>query len=250
MSMKKLFLTSALLCTGIEAATILPSAVTFADDTGDTSPTAVNIAEPRQANGSGGFVANGNSFTVVARARGNENQNTQQIVSIVDFDISGLSTTEVNSPGFTAILSLDYMGSLNDSQPAIAVLVGQVASNDAPDFDLGFDDGDEGSAGVETTVALNTQTLLSNVSASSNLLGTGESTPLTADVTAIVVDWFNNPASNNGLIFFFEDDDSSQGAYFDNLQIDTIPEASTATFIALSVITGVFGMRRRSGKNA
>lgn len=235
---------AALLAGAAHGATmILPGTFTFVDDLGNTSPTTGNLAEPRKNDGTDTFVATGNTFDVVARSRGNTGQNTQQIVTIVGFDVSGLSSTEVNDANFMATLNLNYTGHLNDVQPSINARVGQVASDAAADFDLGFDDGDQlSTAGI---AALNSVELISNVSASSNGLSTGQFIPRSVDITPIVVDWFNNPANNHGLVFFLDNTNASQAAYFEDLSIVTevVPEPTSLGLFALGAMA--FGMRRR-----
>ncbi|MGJ8725774.1 MAG: PEP-CTERM sorting domain-containing protein [Roseibacillus sp.] len=219
--------------------------VTSVDDLGDTAPTAGNIGEPQVSNGMGGFVPTGNAFTVAARSRTNLNQNNRQIVTVVDFNVSSLTIAEVSDPAFVATLALDYVGQLNDLNGPIGVSVGQVASNAALNFDLGYDDGDGGS--TAGTIALNTTTIL-DVGAGatpSGAVATGDSVPYTVDVTPIIVDWFNNPTNNNGLIFFMDDAGAAQGAYFNNLQITTaVPEPSTALLGCLA-LAGLIGARKR-----
>ena len=210
------------------------AAVSVSDDGSATDVGSVAVAgTPLEGNG---------DFFI--RERRNSGQSNRQISSFFQFDVSTLTVADVTTPGFTASFRIDYESQLNGNvgSNSAAAILGLVASGDGwdtsgtdyPLHDWGFDEG------TNTTIALNTQTLIADIAGL-----TAPSDDLTVDVTAAVTGWVDGSINNYGLVLFINELEA-QGAGFSNpeLVIDLpVPEPSSLALAGL----GFFGflVRRR-----
>lgn len=151
---------------------------------------------------------------IIARERSTDTQTTRQILTYVNFDLSGLDSNYVNQAGYQATLTLDYLEQLNTSK-SMEVRVAPVHS-----FTNAVWADAVGSYPLATWVSpansggqnLGTYGLevLANVATTDPAATTNE---VVVDVTDIVKDWINGSTTNNGLVFFGTTD-QAQGAGF------------------------------------
>ncbi|WP_372795053.1 hypothetical protein [Pontiella sp.] len=161
------------------------------------------------------------SYDFAVRERSNAGQGDRRIVSYVKFDLSGLSTSLVNSVGFQSLLTLDYSTRLNTSNNG-SVRVNQVAgsntwSNVAGSYPLAEWHAASGAVGLE---------VINNIKVLDPAAATNE---VVLDVTGWVQDWVNGTAPNNGLAFFIPGL-QAQGAGFTFTSLDSRLYGTEITF--------------------
>ncbi|MEI6894971.1 MAG: DNRLRE domain-containing protein [Colwellia sp.] len=145
----------------------------------------------------------------------------RSVVTFFKFDISGLTLEEVNDPGFSASLVTDYTFRLNTVNSSGAASVGRITTawdtsgNNNPLFSYAFDNSSQtlNAEDVQVLIAdiLNTSPTVSDIS---------------VDFTSVVRGWVDGTYDNHGLAIFINGN-GSQGAGFDNLTLEVIPEPST-----------------------
>ena len=158
---------------------------------------------------------------VVARERRNQSQQDKRIASFLNFDVSSLTASLVNSSEFSASFEADFDSRLNTVNN-MSVLLGQVGTawdamaGSLPLFEL---------AGTSTNQGI----LVNNVR--TNAFGT-----YTLDVTDIVRSWVNGGSTNNGLVVFGSAP-VYQGAGFNNVGLTVfIPEPTSIAIFALGIL--------------
>ena len=183
--------------------------------------------------------SNGNPWRYGARERDNQAQTNRMVATFLQFDTSSLSSADVNNPAFTASFSIDYVGHLNNVNPGMDVGLGQITGGTWDDT------GGNNPLYTWATGSSNVQTVVQNTNSQPNAIN-----GITLDITGIVQDWVNNPATNQGLALFgyLEAGNGgilTNGGYFDNVVVETstIPEPATG-------VLGLFGalaltLRRR-----
>lgn len=158
---------------------------------------------------------------VIARERQNQNQQDMLIASFIQFDISWLTASIVNSSLFSASFDADFAARLNGSNN-MSVMLGQVGNS--WDYSMGslplFD-----FAGLSTNPA----TLIGNVK--TDAFGT-----YSLDVTSIVRDWVNGNTINNGFVVYGKEK-VYQGAGFNNVALQVeVPEPTSIAILALGIM--------------
>jgi hypothetical protein len=190
-----------------------------------------------------GTVDPGGAASYAARGRGDTSQNSQQVVSFFQFDVSSLSVADVNNPGFSADFRIDYtfrINTLNDFSVEVGRNQGDAWDSTSgslyPLHDWGFDDE------TSTVAAADRKVLIASV------LGTDPTvTDVTADVSDIVKGWVEGTNDNWGFVLYY-DANSFQAAGFENPElVITIPEPSTIGLLILTVL-GLTLSRRRCSK--
>lgn len=144
------------------------------------------------------------------RERRTASETDRRISTFLNFDVSSISSAEVNQPGFSVALTADYDFRLNNINSAPAV-VGRVTNgawngtSTLPLHSWGIDD----SADLATMIA--------------DVSGLNPPASVSADVTDIVKDWVEGTHANYGLAVFI-DTLEFNGAGFSNPQlIVTLP---------------------------
>jgi hypothetical protein len=144
-----------------------------------------------------------------------------RIASFIQFDLSSLTATIVNSSNFSAIFYADLVDTLNSSN-ALEIMIGQVV------------DGNSWSSSTDPLFSwannsINESTFVDNV----NGLALGSQD---LDVTNIVRGWVNGTSENNGFVVYGAER-AYQGAGFDNARLQVeVPEPSTIAIFALGII--------------
>ncbi|MBK1854962.1 sulfatase-like hydrolase/transferase [Verrucomicrobiaceae bacterium 5K15] len=155
-----------------------------------------------------GNVASGDSpadSDIYIRERVSSTQTSQRISSFLNFDVSGLTVSDVSDPNFSATFTADYEFQLNNVN-ATAASVGRVTNGawdgttTQPQHSWGIDD------------AVDVTTLIADISA------LAPPSSVSADVTDIVKAWVNGSHSNYGLVVFI-DELKSNGAGFSNVRL-------------------------------
>ncbi|WP_372846133.1 hypothetical protein [Pontiella sp.] len=151
---------------------------------------------------------------IIARERSGDTQTNRQILTYVNFDLSGLDSAYVNQAGYQAILTLDYLeqlNTLNNMEVRVAPVhsfTNAVWSNTAGSYPLATWVSPADSAGQDLG-SYGIQ-VLANV----KTVNPGDAiNEVVLDITDIVKDWVNGTTVNNGLVFFGTTD-SSQAAGF------------------------------------
>ncbi|WP_411847004.1 sulfatase-like hydrolase/transferase [Roseibacillus persicicus] len=140
------------------------------------------------------------------RERRNASEVDRRVSSFLHFDVSGLSSAEVNIPGFSATFTADYDFQLNSSNPGATAVIGRVTNGawdgatSLPLHAWGRDDA------VDRTI------LIPDIAA----LPPGAS--VSADVTSIVRGWVNGTTDNFGFAVFIEELESN-GVGLSNAQL-------------------------------
>lgn len=165
----------------------------------------------------------GVSESYVIRTRSNTGQTDRIIATFIRFDVSSLTISEVNSPGFYASFDIDYVSSINDNE-------------EDHNFDLGrntIDDWTWDSSGDNNPL----YSWIDDVGS----VGTfgqfsGASTKpqsLTLDITSTVQGWVNDDFDNLGLILYGNAVDPSHqnGFGFTGAEINIVPEPSSVVLL-------------------
>ena len=134
------------------------------------------------------------------RERRSATQVDRRISTFLNFDVSSLTTAEINSPGFSVSFTADYEFQLNNLNSTAAILgrVTNSAWNDTTTLPLhtwGIDN-----AGDRTTLIADISTLTPHASVS-------------ADVTSIVSGWVNGTIDNFGFVVFVGDLESNAAGF-------------------------------------
>ena len=178
----------------------------------------------------------------VARSRQTINQNTQQLVTFFQYDLSTFTPADTLNPLFSASFSIDFLGRLNTlAGNDLTVSIGRNVNGawtsspgTLPLHDWGFEDGDGAPPSLPPADGI---TLVNNVR--TDAFGT-----INVDVTNIVSDWING-TPNNGFVLYYNAN-VFQGARFDNVVLDVVvPEPGTMALAALLLPIGVFYYRKR-----
>lgn len=158
------------------------------------------------------------SAEIAAQERGTDTQTSNQGVSYLKFDLSGLSPEQVNDPDFSAVFSIDYVGRVNGTQNmevGMSVVASANTWSDTP-----------GDYPLATWVApANINAVGSPLSADyiliENVLTTAPTgQAILVDATADVRNWVNGVTANNGYVIYGTYD-TFQGADFSDATLFT-----------------------------
>lgn len=162
---------------------------------------------------------------IVARERANVTQDSIQIRTFIEFDLSSISADQVGNPDFNARLLIDFVTRLNTVND-MSVMIGRVfGRSDSGNSDGFFGDAwttepgslplfEWGRSTGESTDPENDEdrfVIVENIKV--DALGTRE-----ADVTDIVASWVNGTKDNNGFSVA-GDIDAFQGAGLNNARL-------------------------------
>lgn len=161
----------------------------------------------------------------VVRSRSNIIQNSQQVASFLQFDLTSLTAYQVNAASFSAIFEIDYVSQLNTVNAGLDVAVGRNTSgawdstgSNNPLHDWGWADESGGSVTADQLGVLVTEVSTA----------TPPSNNIQIDVTSTVKDWVNGVNSNDGFVLFGLDN-VAQGAGFSNASL-TVNKTPLVTF--------------------
>lgn len=155
---------------------------------------------------------------IAAQERGDDSQLTNQGVSYLKFDLSGLTPAQVNDPNFSAIFSIEYDGRVNGTQNMeVGMRVVDTTntwSDTVGDYPLAtwVAPANGGSTGSPLSADY---ILIDNV-----LTTTPTGQAILLDATADVQNWVNGTINNNGYVIFGTYD-TFQGADFSNATLLT-----------------------------
>ena len=169
------------------------------------SPTTTYVTDAQNTPTTGASNVNSGDIPTDAdlyiRERQTAIETNRRISSFLNFDVSSLTVTDLNSPGFSVSFTADYDFQLNNLNPASAV-IGRVTNSTwdgtttVPLHTWGINDA------TDTTV------LITDISAL-------PPTSVSADLTDIVTGWVNGTTDNFGLAVFISNA-ASNGAGFSN----------------------------------
>ena len=213
----------------ISLAVVLVAAPAYADIL--TPDYNVNVSVDGDRNATGGVSGDGVAgSTYIAREReGAGATDNKRIVAFVHFDVS--SFTSVTSATFSAKLDT-RLNTIHNWQVNLGRVEDDSANGDSWD-----------ASGTAGTVPLfewgaassDQQTLVANVKTAA------VPTTYDLDVTSIVQGWVNGSNDNNGLVLFGTTA-AFQGAGFENITLNVVPEPATMSLLALG---GLAILRRR-----
>jgi len=205
--------------------------------------------------------------TLAVRERENQTQLGSRVASLIQLDLSGLAAADVNDPTFNVTFSADVVGILNSVNGGFVLNVGRNQSGawsstagSEPSFFAGLGNGTVTGASDVSTLIPDVRSLIAGTDADGNGTDDGFDSPniISADITSIVVDWFNN-GGNDGLVLFAEDPDGqvagagadnngSQGAYLDSISVlasvAAVPEPSSLIVLGLGMAPVLLRRRR------
>ncbi|MBU2871121.1 PEP-CTERM sorting domain-containing protein [Colwellia sp. E2M01] len=171
----------------------------------------------------------GNNFDYIneifVRERKSDNQQLRT-ASFVQFDLTGLTASIVNSSSFSASFEADLTSKLNPKND-LAVMIGAVNNQTwdnslftgtVPLFEWAAD-------------SLNPEVFASNVNVN---IATAET--FSVDVTNIVRSWVNGDTVNNGFVLY-GNARQYQGAAFENTKLSVqVPEPTSIALMAIALI--------------
>lgn len=187
-----------------------------------------------------GTVDGGTTNALPVRGRASTDQDGVQVVSFLQFDVSGLTVDDVNQSTFEASFQIDYLSRVN-SVNSMQAFVGRNVSgtwdsggSNNPLHDWGWNDD------TTTVTALDGQSLVANIQMMAPPIN-----DITVDVSSIVKGWVDGTHPNQGLVLYY-DANEFQGAGFDNAELlVTIPEPSSFGLLVLGAGIAVAMRKRR-----
>ena len=181
-----------------------------------------------------GSIDGGTTEPYPVRSRQDTSQNDRQVATFLQFDVSSLTSADVNNAGFIAVFQIDYTFRLNTSNN-LEILIGRNASgawdssgSNNPLHDWGFDDE------TSTAAAADGLTLMANVRTT-----TPPVNDIQVDVSGIVKGWVDGTNPNQGFVLYY-DRNAYQGAGFRDAELlIVVPEPATFGLLAV----GLLGLR-------
>lgn len=173
------------------------------------------------------------------RSRQDISQNDRQVATFLQFDLSALTTADVNNPGFVAVFQIDYtfqLNTINDLEIRLGRNTGGAwdsSGSNNPLHDWGFDDE------TSTEAAADGRTLLANVKPAAPPVN-----DIQVDVSDIVTGWVDGTNANQGFVLYYNAN-AFQGAGFRDAELlITVPEPATLSLFAVSLF-GLLAPGRR-----